>query len=138
MISALRERRACLAACSTCRRSAAGMRSLNCWSALLIRVIPGTEHGFAPVEVAADAVKIDYTAPADLDGGNGGGLNPTTHNVRGDQLCAEHVDQNLLRAKRRVTEIGNALRIPLDVEPHYTRLFHGFCPILVQSIDPDT
>lgn len=102
------------------------MRSLNCWSALLIGVIPGAEHGFAPVEVAADAVEVDYTAAANLDGGNGGGLNPATHNVRRDQLCAEHVDQNLLRAKRRVTEIGNALRVPFDVEPHYTRLFHGF------------
>ena len=36
-------------------------------AALLIRVIPGAKHGFAPVEVAADAVEVDYTAAADLD-----------------------------------------------------------------------
>lgn len=98
--------------------------------ALFIGVVPGAEHCFATVEVATDAVQVDHAAAANLDGWEGVGLNPAANHVRGDQVGAEHIHQHLLRAERRVAEIGYALGIPLERKPHYTRLFHVFCPII--------
>lgn len=99
------------------------MRSFIC-------VVPCAEDGLAPVEVAADAVEVDDAAAADFHGREGVGLYPATHYVITDLLQAHHLSQDLLRAERRVAEIGYALGISFKRKPHYTRLFHVNTPII--------
>lgn len=79
-------------------------------------------------------MEVDDAAAADFHGREGAGFDPAAHHVFGDLVEAHHFGQDLLRAERRVSKIGYALGISRKRKPHYTRLFHGLCPIIVKQI----
>lgn len=114
------------------------MRNLNCGYSLVIAVIPRAENRFASVEVAADAVQVDDAVTADFHGRDGVAFDPAAHHVFGDLLHAQELSQHVFRAERCVAEIRYTLGVSRNRKPHYTRLFHSFCPILVQTFDSDT
>ena len=100
---------------------------------LVIAVIPVAEDRLASLHVTADAQQVDDPATADLHRGDGFTLHPAAHHVLCDVFDAERLGEHKLRAERRATQIVNAFRISLCVEPHYSRLFHSFCPIIMST-----
>ena len=56
-------------------------------------------------------MEVDDAAAADFHGRDGVGFDPAAHDVFGDLVEAHHFGQDLLRAERRVTEVGYALGV---------------------------
>ncbi|MCY1369102.1 hypothetical protein D9M69_561210 [compost metagenome] len=79
-------------------------------------------------------MEVDDAAAADLGGWDGLGFDPAAHCVFGDVVDAQHLGQDELCAERRVAKIGDAFRVPFEGKPHYSRLFHSFCPIILKQI----
>lgn len=65
---------------------------------------------------------------ADFDGRHGVGFDPAAHHVFGDLLEAQQLSQHVLRAERRVAEIGYALGIPLKRKPPLHQTVSCECP----------
>lgn len=77
-------------------------------------------------------MQVDDAAPADLHGGDGVALDPAAHHVLGDLSETQHFSQDELRAERCIAEGGDTHGIPFIGKPHYSRLFHSSCPILLK------
>jgi hypothetical protein len=98
----------------------------SCSATLVIGIIPGTEDGFALVNIAANTVQIDHPTAANFHRWDGIILNPAPYNVRRNKLRSHHVNERLCRAERRIAVVSDAFRVAQRVEPDYPRLFHGF------------
>lgn len=59
-------------------------------------------------------------------------FDPAAHHVFADLLHAQELSQHVFRAEQCVAEIRYALCVSRNRKPHYTRLFHVICPIIIQ------